>query len=59
VLLQHLTPIPGITHWQHPKFMAYFPAISTYESMLGELYSSSVSNPGFNVSGGYLPETSC
>ncbi|RSH83885.1 hypothetical protein EHS25_005500 [Saitozyma podzolica] len=40
--------MPGITHWQHPKFMAYFPAISTYESMLGELYSSSVSNPGFN-----------
>jgi aromatic-L-amino-acid decarboxylase len=50
VLLQSLIPIPGITHWQHPKFMAYFPAISTYESMLGELYSSSVSNPGFNVS---------
>ncbi|KAK4689824.1 hypothetical protein P7C73_g271, partial [Tremellales sp. Uapishka_1] len=42
----------GITHWQHPKFFAYFPAMTNFESILGELYSASVSNPGFNVSTG-------
>lgn len=41
--------LPGITHWQHGRFFAYFPSISTFESMLAELYSASVSNPGFNV----------
>jgi hypothetical protein len=46
--------LPGITHWQHGQFFAYFPAISTFESMLGELYAASVSNPGFNVSDVYL-----
>lgn len=40
--------LPGITHWQHGRFMAYFPSISTFESMIAELYSASVSNPGFN-----------
>ncbi|KAK1926326.1 putative aromatic-L-amino-acid decarboxylase [Papiliotrema laurentii] len=40
--------LPGITHWQHGRFFAYFPSISTFESMLAELYSASVSNPGFN-----------
>ena len=38
----------GITHWQHGQFFAYFPAISTFESMIAELYAASVSNPGFN-----------
>lgn len=42
--------MPGITHWQHPKFFAYFPSIVTFESILGDMYSSSVTNPGFNVS---------
>ena len=42
--------LPGITHWQHGQFFAYFPSISTFESMIAELYSASVSNPGFNVS---------
>ena len=41
--------IVGITHWQHGQFFAYFPAISTFESMIAELYAASVSNPGFNV----------
>ncbi|TXT08689.1 hypothetical protein VHUM_02817 [Vanrija humicola] len=40
--------VPGLTHWQHGKFFAYFPACTTFESMLGDLYSSSVTNPGFN-----------
>ncbi|GMK59733.1 hypothetical protein CspeluHIS016_0803390 [Cutaneotrichosporon spelunceum] len=40
--------MPGITHWQHPKFFAYFPSTVTFESILGDMYSSAVSNPGFN-----------
>ncbi|EJD48673.1 hypothetical protein AURDEDRAFT_162130 [Auricularia subglabra TFB-10046 SS5] len=40
--------LPGITHWQHPSFFAYFPSNATFESMLGELYATSVNNPGFN-----------
>lgn len=37
-------------NWQHPLFFAWYPTAGTYESMLGDLYSSSVSNPGFNWS---------
>ncbi|OJA12597.1 hypothetical protein AZE42_06904 [Rhizopogon vesiculosus] len=44
--------LPGLTHWQHPSFFAYFPAACTFESILGELYASSTSNPGFNWSVG-------
>jgi len=40
--------LPGITHWQHPQFLAYFPSNSTFESMIGELLASAVSNPGFS-----------
>lgn len=28
--------MPGITHWQHPDFHAYFPANSSYASVLAE-----------------------
>jgi len=36
-------------HWQHPSFFAYFPAGSNFGAILGDLYASSVPNPGFNV----------
>lgn len=29
--------IPGITHWQHPSFHAYFPANNSPPSVLGEM----------------------
>jgi aromatic-L-amino-acid decarboxylase len=29
--------VPGLTHWQHPSFFAYFPANTTYPAILGEL----------------------
>lgn len=29
--------VPGLTHWQHPSFFAWFPANSSYSSILGEL----------------------
>ena len=40
--------MPGITHWQSPKYMAFFPATSSYPSILGELWSSAISAPAFN-----------
>ncbi|GAA5976910.1 hypothetical protein JCM11641_002193 [Rhodosporidiobolus odoratus] len=40
--------LPGITHWQHPNFFAYFPANTTYECILADMYAGAVSNPGFN-----------
>lgn len=34
--------LPGITHWQHPKFFAYFPANSSYPSVLGEMLTAAL-----------------
>ncbi|KAL8688948.1 MAG: hypothetical protein Q9218_005262 [Villophora microphyllina] len=40
--------MPGLTHWQSPNFMAFFPANATYPSILGELYSAAFTAPAFN-----------
>lgn len=40
--------MPGLTHWQSPNFMAFYPANTTYPSMLGELYSAAFTAPAFN-----------
>ena len=34
--------IPGITHWQHPSFFAYFNANTSFPSILGELLTSTI-----------------
>ena len=34
--------LPGITHWQHPSFFAYFPANSSPPSILGEMLTSTL-----------------
>ncbi|MEP4534903.1 MAG: pyridoxal-dependent decarboxylase [Cyclobacteriaceae bacterium] len=34
--------MPGITHWQHPNFHAYFPGNSSYPSILGEIITSGI-----------------
>jgi len=34
--------LPGITHWQHPKFLAYFPANASFPSILAELLTSAL-----------------
>ncbi|CRL25018.1 Pyridoxal phosphate-dependent decarboxylase [Penicillium camemberti] len=39
---------PGLTHWQSPNFLAYFPACVTYPSILGEMYSATFTAPAFN-----------
>ncbi|MEI7877034.1 MAG: pyridoxal-dependent decarboxylase [Planctomycetota bacterium] len=38
--------MPGIVHWQHPGWFAYFPANSSYESILGELASAGLGVQG-------------
>lgn len=40
--------MPGLTHWQSPNFMAFFPANSSFPGMLGELYSAAFTAPAFN-----------
>ncbi|CAE6465260.1 unnamed protein product, partial [Rhizoctonia solani] len=39
--------MPGITHWQHPSFFAYFPCANTFESVLADMLAGSITNPGF------------
>ncbi len=34
--------MPGITHWQHPRFFAYFPANAAPPSMLAEMLVTTV-----------------
>ncbi|MDG2286406.1 MAG: aminotransferase class V-fold PLP-dependent enzyme [Alphaproteobacteria bacterium] len=34
--------LPGITHWQHPNFFAYFPANSSPPSVLAEMLTASL-----------------
>ena len=34
--------LPGMTHWQHPSFFAYFPANSSPPSLLGEMLTATL-----------------
>ncbi|MBN2214655.1 MAG: aspartate aminotransferase family protein [Bacteroidales bacterium] len=34
--------IPGMTHWQHPDFFAYFPANTSFPSILGEMITAAL-----------------
>ncbi len=34
--------LPGITHWQHPRFFAYFPANSSPPSILAEMLTATL-----------------
>ncbi len=34
--------MPGITHWEHPNFHAYFPANNSYPSILGEMLTAAI-----------------
>jgi len=38
--------VPGLTHWQHPGFFAYFPASASGPSILGELLSAGMGVQG-------------
>ncbi|RUP45467.1 eukaryotic translation initiation factor 3 subunit 8 N-terminus-domain-containing protein, partial [Jimgerdemannia flammicorona] len=45
--------MPGMTHWQSPNFFAFFPANSSFEGILGDMYGGMLNTIGFNVSGKY------
>ncbi|HJX71090.1 MAG TPA: pyridoxal-dependent decarboxylase [Bacteroidales bacterium] len=34
--------IPGMTHWQNPNFFAYFPANTSFPSILGEMVTAAL-----------------
>ena len=38
--------LPGITHWQNPSFFAYFPANSSYPSVLAEILTAAMGVQG-------------
>ncbi|UJR09418.1 hypothetical protein I4U23_013659 [Adineta vaga] len=39
--------MPGITHWQSPYMHAYFPALNSYPSMLGDMLANCLNQIGF------------
>ncbi len=38
--------LPGLTHWQHPRFFGYFPANASGPAILGDLLSSGLGVQG-------------
>ena len=40
--------MPGLTHWQHPLFFAYFPSNSSYSSILAELATAGLGVQGMS-----------
>uniref|UniRef100_A0A1A9ZUY7 Tyrosine decarboxylase n=1 Tax=Glossina pallidipes TaxID=7398 RepID=A0A1A9ZUY7_GLOPL len=34
--------MPGVTHWQHPRFHAYFPAGNSFPSILGDMLGDGI-----------------
>lgn len=40
--------MPGIMHWNHPNFFAYFGAGNAYPSVLGDMLSSGIAAIGFS-----------
>ena len=38
--------VPGLTHWQHPRFFAYFPANATPPSMLADFVAAILAQQG-------------
>jgi aromatic-L-amino-acid/L-tryptophan decarboxylase len=40
--------VPGLTHWQHPRFFGYFPSNAPLSSVLGDLISSGLGVLGLN-----------
>ncbi|CAH2010557.1 unnamed protein product [Acanthoscelides obtectus] len=40
--------MPGITHWQHPRFHAYFPSGNSFPSILADMLSDAIGAMGFS-----------
>ncbi|CAG7724963.1 unnamed protein product [Allacma fusca] len=39
--------LPGVTHWQSPHMHAYFPALNSYPSLLGDMLADAINCLGF------------
>ena len=42
----------GMTHWQHPRFHAYFSSGNSYPSILGDMLSDAIGCIGFSWAAG-------
>jgi aromatic-L-amino-acid decarboxylase len=55
--------MPGLTHWQHPNFHAYFPGNASYASVLADLLSTGLGQTGITWQASpaltELEETTC
>src|SRR5574341_52749 len=40
--------LPGITHWNHPSFFAYFPSNTSYASILADVVASGLGVQGMS-----------
>jgi len=40
--------LPGITHWNHPSFFAYFPSNTSFASILADLVASGLGSQGMS-----------
>ncbi|KAI9577809.1 aromatic-L-amino-acid decarboxylase [Glossina fuscipes] len=40
--------MPGVVHWNHPKFFAYFPSGNSFPSILGDMLSSAIGSICFS-----------
>ncbi|CAJ0606705.1 unnamed protein product [Cylicocyclus nassatus] len=40
--------MPGVTHWQHPRFHAYFPAGNSFPSILANMIGDGIGSNGFS-----------
>ncbi len=40
--------LPGLTHWQHPRFFGYFPSNAELASVLGDFLSTGLGQLGLN-----------
>ncbi|ARV57470.1 aspartate aminotransferase family protein [Nostocales cyanobacterium HT-58-2] len=45
--LEHII-LPGVTHWNHPNFFAYFPSNASLASVLGDLLSTGLGAQGMS-----------
>jgi len=40
--------MPGVTHWHHPQFHAYFPTANSYPSLVADILSGAIGCIGFS-----------
>ncbi|CAH1785663.1 unnamed protein product [Owenia fusiformis] len=40
--------MPGVTHWHHPQFHAYFPTANSYPSICADILSDAIACTGFS-----------